>query len=367
MKFLKSCVAVVLLGISAPAVAWELADVAVLVPLASTFDQINLGLKYSAQGKQGELLPLHLSENLLDMVPEAPNAQVWPHLTVLGIRIDPCFVEGAGPFKCQAQIRLVWQPVIKRGVRIVEARDSAVHSFYNLTDLQFEAFLRDWQTVAVAKGDVTWGIHPTLRAEGLGGETWARMKEILLNHAGEKRLVRVTQMNVLAGEQIWTFAGFDYSAGAVRDINIPVVDQRTQGVVQGASMNQVFSGRLIPPMETPLGRFIENSRALERYSEEEIRSLVQEVADLENPLTHNSGTVDCASCHMAHSVHQWISINVDIGKYNINWGNVPLSVEGPVRPNQLRAMGYFSRWPVMSSRTLTESQESLGHLNQVSF
>lgn len=361
MKTLRYFVLIWGLIFSMGAWSWHLADVAVLLPLANTAERIELHLKPSDQGRQGELLPQHLGENLLDLIPEASNAAAWSSLRVLAVRVDPCFVEGSGPWRCQAQVRLVWQPILKRGVRLIEARDAAVHSFYNLSKRQFEAFLRQWSEVSAEGQELVLGIHPLIAAEGLEGETWNRMKEVLLNFIGEERLVRVTQMNVLAGEQIWTFAGFDYNQGQVTPIVIPLVGEKTQGVIQGSS-TQVFSGRMVPEMPSPLGRFIENSRVLESYTDEQVRSLIQEVADLENPRLHNSGTVDCASCHMAHSVHQWLSGNVDLFRYQVEWGEVPRVVPGPVRTNQLRAMGYFSRWPVISTRTLTESQESLWHM-----
>ncbi len=62
---------------------------------------------------------------------------IYEKLRVVGIRVDPCFPLMPPATGCQAQVRMVWQPIETDGNGQTRFIDAAVHTFYNLSDLEF--------------------------------------------------------------------------------------------------------------------------------------------------------------------------------------------------------------------------------------
>lgn len=335
--------------------AVSLNDVSVLLPLPTPAEITNL-LKPEEQGSQGALLSLKAYQKFNELVPEHENNIVWrDQLKVIALRLDPCFTEGTGPTPCRRQIRLVWQPIIFKQNK-PEARDAAVHSFYEFDEETFESIKKSWLSIATGKPTDLLQIHPQILREGWQGPYWKNLRELILQNCGEKNLVRMTTMNVMGGEQMWIFAGFDIQDGEVLPIKIPrFFSKFSQGVISGSSASKGFTGGLMPAPEvdSDVGEFLEDSFAFKKnYSEEQIRNVILKAQDYEDPAKHNPGTLDCASCHMADSIHRW-------GQFHFpkwDWSkNSP--APGPLRTNQLRAFGYFMAWPVTSQRVINETSE----------
>ncbi len=330
-------------------------DVSVLLPLPAAADFSQL-LSPAEQGAQGPLLSLNAFKKMNELVPEHENPVVWrEQLRVIALRIDPCFIEGEGPQPCRRQIRLVWQPIIYKNQK-PEARDAAIHSFYEFDEITFEKIKSQWMVVAQGNASDVLGIHPQIFKEGWQGSYWQNLRKVILENCGEKTLVRMTTMNVMGGEQMWIFAGFDIKDGEVLPIQIPrFFSKMSQGVISGSSASKGFTGGLMPAPEvdSDVGEFLEDSFSFRKtYSEEQIRSVVQKALDYENPAKHNPGTLDCASCHMAEAIHRW-------GRFHYpKWDWTEKSpAPGPLRTNQLRSFGYFMTWPVTSQRVINETEE----------
>ena len=54
---------------------------------------------------------------------------LYDNLDVVGVRLDPCFFEGTSALTCEAQVRVVLQPVFDEEDGPI-ARDGTIHAFY---------------------------------------------------------------------------------------------------------------------------------------------------------------------------------------------------------------------------------------------
>ncbi|MDG0815981.1 hypothetical protein [Bdellovibrio svalbardensis] len=358
------CVFVVC-GMGAKAQALSLNDLTILIPLPRV-NEMALMLSPQDQGAQGLLLSKKTYIELVQLVPEVPNSITYrDSLKVIGIRIDPCFTEGVGPQNCRRQIRLVWQPVFHAG-QTVSTRDAAVHSFYEFDDATFAKVWKDWQSLSSGSSSDALQIHPQLQQEGLQGAYWKYLRALILKYCGEKNIVRMTAMNVMSGEQLWIFSGFDIKNGEPQAMMIPRSKGRTQGVISSSSASRSFTGGMFPPPpEDPeFAAFVQDSSTTKkRLTEAQIKALMGKVHEYENPDRHNPGTLDCASCHLANTAHQWGQLNFrqwdwanDFKNiaFQSNWNLSKLN-EGPLQTNKLRAFGYFVNQPAISQRVINET------------
>lgn len=344
--------------------ALNLNDLTVLLPLPEP-SEMNLLLSPEEGLLQGPLLSKTTFDELPQLVPEFENDVTWStSLKVIGIRLDPCFTEGTGPVPCRRQLRLVWQPVFSAG-DTVSTRDAAIHSFYDFDEIQFA---RLWQRWPKSSGpeSAPLQIHPQITREGLKGPYWQQVRSLILETCGEKNLTRMTVMNVMAGEQMWIFMGFDIEQGRPSQIRIPRIQKWSQGVVQGASASGQFSGNMMPPPREDLDFVKLTSDSIttkKQFTEERIKAVIGKVHEYENPLKHNPGTLDCVSCHLANTAHQWGRMNFSTWNWAQDFSNVAFQSSrnlentswGPLRTNQLRAFGYFMKWPVFSQRVINET------------
>lgn len=195
-----------------------------------------------------------------------------------------------------------------------------------------------------------------------------------MKYCGEKNLVRVTAMNVMSGEMMWIFQGFDVSAGQTTVIKVARTANRTaQGVIVSGSTASEFSGGMNPPpaQDLDFAALVRDSiGAQKRFSEEQIKTIIGKAFDYENPTKHNPGTLDCASCHLANSARQWGEVNFKAWDWQKEFSNVAYQSSwnltnvnpGPLRTNRLRAFGYFTNQPAISQRVINETAATMQSL-----
>ncbi|WP_413943008.1 hypothetical protein [Bdellovibrio sp. HCB-162] len=355
--------------------AMSLNDLTILLPLPKE-KEMSLMLSPEDKGPQGALLAKKTYQEIVQLVPEVPNHITWRNsLKVVGIRIDPCFTEGEGPLECRHQIRLIWQPVFHAD-QAADTRDAAVHSFYEFDEETFNQLWKDWQKLSSGLSTDALQIHPQMKAEGLKGPYWKYLRALILNYCGEKNLIRMTAMNVMSGEQLWIFSGFDIENGQPKPMTIPRIKGRTQGVIQSSSQFQSFTGGMMPPPEADLefAKLVsDSSTTKKKFTEAQIKTLMGKVQEYENPEKHNPGTLDCASCHLANTAHQWGELNFKQWDwknefkniaYQSSW-NLENTSKGPLRTNQLRAFGYFMAWPAISQRVVNETAAVASYLQSM--
>ena len=358
----------------------DLFEVSTLFPLPKQAEDLNLLI---APGTQPNLLP----EEIFNKVPffiNKPNQEVYPTLRVIGVRIDPCFMEGRGPLRCDRQVRFIWQPVVAVEGKITTI-DASLHTFFRLNDIEFKRLVenlkslkRDYISEFPQFNTTALGVHPVLANLGLQSDFSVRLKQIFLNSISEKSMHRMTFMKLKGVNDIWIFGGFDFQAsGKSEPIQIPRLDHELQqDFINSLAMRPnptQFSGGIFPsPDETDLfNEIAKDSFDIDSRREHELRAMIRSIADFENPEKHNPGTLDCVTCHLANTMRSWSYINfTDLNlqaDYDaVKFNNPNYILQNPSarqgQTNVLRMFGYFEEAPFVALRTINETSEVLRFL-----
>lgn len=366
-------------------------DITILLPLPQTMDDMNQFLSPSSEmvmgQKQNELLPKIVYKRMPTLNVEIDQEKNYQNnLKVIGIRFDPCFMEGFTPTACQPQVRLVWQPIVfktngRTGVDRPTTMDTALHTFYNLNAAEWSALMNEVK--AISSFDVTapLQIHPVLTAEGFSGLYWKNLKNIILKYAGKKNLVRTTIM-VSRNGFVWAFRGVDLVQGQWIDIEIPtmkVPDRPDVTVVNDAffiepsSLSELSEFRggatLLEFMNEAWFNLITDSKKFRQtQTEEEIKAALGLAFQIENPNKHNPATTGCVNCHVAQAIRLWGEANFKSWDFNkVFNGDVYLNSRfdltntsvNPARSDRLRGLGYFGDEPIFSQRVINETAQIL--------
>jgi len=371
MKHIFRFIITVCLTVSAShAGALSLNDISILLPLPEVRQLSQLITPAEGTAQNGVLIPTSVFKALLQLIPESPNSVTYrDQLKLVGIRLDPCFTEGEGPQACRRQIRMVWQPLTVSSDK-VSTRDAAVHTFYEFDEPTFHLLLQDWQKLSSGNATDALQIHPTLRQEGYEGPYWQYLRSLILKYCGENNLTRATAMNVMNGELMWIFQGFDVVAGQTKNISIARIGKAAQGVVVNSPQFLNFSGAIMPPpsQDPEFAELIKNSvEAKNKFSEDQIKQIMARAFEYENPTKHNPGTLDCASCHLAQGARQWGQLQFNTWDWQKEFSNVAYqsswnlenTTPGPLRTNRLRAFGYFVDQPAISQRVVNETAATM--------
>lgn len=320
-----------------PAVAAQ--DVAFLVPL----DQARAFLPAS------EVLPRAVFDRLdhpLTVVDE-PDA-LYAALSTVAVRLDACFREGSEEEDCRPQVRLVLQPVFD-APEGPTTRDAAVHVFYSSTTAQVLAAANTLAaaraTHALAVPETIDGPHP-----GFASPAWV---ETVHRELGPllraERLKRVTSMSVHASNLAWIFSGADYEGGQPTPIAIPTLDEVHEGHVTSTGGTTAVEVTLDPrpTVESSLAAILKPG-ALASATATQRSEAAASLGRLEDPTFHNSGTVDCATCHVAALAQRALTSGGAIAG-----APVPAPAVYDDTRN-LRAFGYFFSSPSVSPRVQRE-------------
>lgn len=359
--------------------ALEMNDISVLLPLPKSTQEKDELIRPSTQGLGGEIL----GENAYSKVPSlvfGENRKTRAqNVFALGMRIDPCFQEGSGQQICQKQIRIVWQPITDNFSTI----DAAYHSFYSLDEAQFRGLMGEMRELSKERGNrdgEALFIHPTISKEGLTGNYWKKMKQIILRYAGARNLSRLTVMTVsrekVENGKAWTFEGVNLANS--KSSRVQATKMKMHGsqdyfqgfMLRGNDLNK-FSYRFIPRFNgaSVVKRFLVNSDHFKKSPDGDL-GLALELVKLSNPRLNNPGTTDCMSCHTAKSIQDDMtehnsdflsdaSVTERIFKSRHNLSNLtPVKVSA----NNLRAFGYFQTQPILSQRVINETAGILDSL-----
>jgi hypothetical protein len=148
----------------------------------------------------------------------------------------------------------------------------------------------------------------------------------------------------------WIFAGADLVNGQAGDIVIPTLSADTEDHVTSTGTGGALEVTIDPasPMEPALLPVLA-SGGLTRATPAELAAAATSVQRLEDPASHNPGTVDCAACHVAALAQRALS------KKGIT---VPGSLGASSAyddTRNLRAFGYFFSAPAISPRVQRET------------
>lgn len=314
------------------------ADVTFLVPLASVTD---FGAATGAG--HGVLFPREHFDSLERLTVTDEPDDLYAALSVVGVRLDPCFIEGLGQTPCASQVRLVLQPVLELD-GATSTRDATVHLFYAVPEADVRALARSMQTLRLsAGGSEAIGPHAAPKAAA----------QLVLPHIGAERLSRVTFVAVHASDQAWTFGGFDIADGVATPIDIVGGDHTDQHLTSTGGTETLDATILpAPTVEPDLPNYLA-ALSRETLTEADRTLSLAAVDRILDPAEHDTGTLDCASCHMATAAarHEAARLGMEAG-YGAAYAN---------SQNQ-RMLGYFGTEPSVSPRVEAETLAVLSKL-----
>jgi hypothetical protein len=353
---------------------WDLNDVSILFPLPKRLDERldgDLLLRPGSQGAGGPLLP----SKDLDLIPALTHSgdTAKSSLAVVGLRIDPCFpaslslslTRSIDP--CRRQLRLIWQPLVVVDGEI-STLDAAVHSFYDLSQLEFEDLLKALLKLRASSRVSTQGlalqVHPALVAQGLEGPYGQQLRKLVMRFAGEKRLSRVTFMTLEAHNQMWDFGGFDIDGEKTTRIAIARVGTRLQSFVNRSQSSDEFLGGAKPQAPDDHDTF---NRILTRSLDianidAVLHADLDAIYRIENPRVFSPEQIDCVSCHAAQTARDWsfskfpelFEAPNEFAFRSSDW-NLTNSTGDSRTTRMLRAFGYQGAKPSINQRVVNES------------
>lgn len=359
--------------------SWGLNDVTYIMPLPLEARENNL-LKLRSVGIKGALIPEALVMQLPQMDMVHKKEEIFAMTRLMTLRIDNCFPLPP-PQSCQKQIRMVWQPVLEKDGKITTI-DAAFHSFYVLTDDDFKNLISDlkaWKKKfrKLEFNSEPLNIHPLWENEKDESHALLEFNSLILKHAGEKNLTRVTVMVLRRMNDVWGFLSAHIKDGKVIPEPIPRLNGKTSQIFFNAlrDINQYVGAAMNPApavLESNLAPFIDRATATAIFSEAELIGHLQTSFAIENPALFSPESMDCVNCHIAQSSREWLTSKLSPGtdqnlfsafKYtNANHNLENKSVE-TFNTQQLRGVGYFGQNLAISQRVINESAVVADWLN----
>lgn len=346
-------------------------DVSVLFPI-QTAASVPLLWAADTEGNGGALLP----RATFDQIAEPFNPQhmdpasAYAALRVVSLRFDPCF-PGA---PCQAQIRLVMQTVDPTDGR---AEDGAIHLLYNLTHDEFASLLVDLRALTAhsepTPADAPLGPNPTLMVQGLDGDYAQGLRALVTRYAGATTLARMTFMTrTNSRASTWHFGGFNLRefspTGPISIVGLPSGTTQQQ-VLNGAAA--VYNYAFTPVQAAqPAVLTVLSADTIPSLSPSALADAHEALALIDNPSLSSPESIDCASCHVARRIRDYLSMvfPADTAPTSAYEGEVEAHhVLGgaDANPDNLRAFGYFDRAPAVSQRVANESHAVLANIESM--
>jgi len=278
----------------------DAADVSILYPIDGHTDPAQL-ISADASGAFGALLPATAIPSLNG------GLNVGGDLHLVALRLDPCSAHGT----CAAEVRAVFQPIAtdSGGTTVV---DGAVHVFYTMSQDELVMMLEQLLTLKHSVSpQVTYldalGPQPILVSTGLTGDFANGLRALALEHLGAQRITRITTMaHANLDGDIWQFALFNGTAGAVTATSIINVGMPLQGVDGSRADVDLLGGISGSPSTTPTVPAIDILASAGRPTQltTAVSDSFAAAIDVEHPLHHNSEDTDCVTCHAAEGAHR---------------------------------------------------------------
>lgn len=287
-------------------------------------------------------------------------------LRVVALRFDVC--DRGPPQPCEAGadgiFRVVLQPVL---VDPPAVEDIALHAFFPVPRADVP------QVVDTLRGLAALQDVPHARALQVNdafvnnAEYRAQLGALVSRYASADRLVRLT----LFGQEtehaavVWVFRGEELQDGHLQPIVIPSLDAGAQEVLlfggdsfMPSPLADVPQGFARAAMETTF----RNATPAEQL--EAVRALER----IDNPTLSTSNTVQCASCHLTSTVTPARAgdAGIDVTELDEHFSSseFDLTALGPVetRRRTMRNLGYFNAVPLVSTRVVNETVNTLREL-----
>ncbi|MFO0663959.1 MAG: hypothetical protein U0174_08410 [Polyangiaceae bacterium] len=343
---------------AAPVVTKSLgmSDVSVLWPLpASPAAPGTLGPE--SAGAKGTLLPQAVYDKVPAFGVKPAQGLDYARMRVVATRFDGCFSKPSG---CEAQIRLVMQPITDDGSTL----DSALHLFYTLTETELTtvvAELRRMRTLAPEVKDAPLDVHAGLAAQGLEGAYGKALRDLVLAHAGEENLTRMTFfLRAPPRQEEWFLGGVERVDGVFKTLDIVGVgkaNQRVNRPVTGEGYTYTFTPEAMTPED--IGVLLDSEKAKAATPEARSQAL-SAFARIENPNRYGPDQLPCAGCHVSTFVTEATRVGFGLAIDTMpdafkSQRDLTRRGEAASTPSSLRAFGYFDKTPMIGSRVVHES------------
>lgn len=369
---------------------WSVNDVSILFDLPTESETLSF-LIGAGKGpdQNSELIPSSVHDQIKPLILGAIDQpkNEYEALRVVAARLDPCF-KYATSEKCFPQLRLVWQPVGKSSQGGLTSFDAGLHSFYELSPVQWTSLLQKMNALkikmektGVKTGNVPLNIHPALKNPATRSAFMSEMKSIIFEFCGKKNLSRVTFMRLFTPDIWWVFGGFERKNNEWSKMKLPRMEEKES--VQNF-FNDDFNapmgikGSITPALDNP-SEADDLTKLLKDYSytfstpegQTYAKKSLVTLDRIENPSHFTPETMDCIHCHMAQATRAWFYnkeksfyIKNQQTPFKYSGSNLKNTSLNGNNPKSLRIFGYFGKTTAIGQRVINESAEVAKVLNR---
>ena len=332
-------------------------DVSVLLPIPASPAAAG-ALGPTSEGERGPLLPQAVYDKIPKFGVKPAQGLDYARMRVVGVRFDGCFPGAAG---CEAQVRLVMQPITDKGTTL----DSALHLFYRLTETELPELvtgLRKLRALAPEVQDSPLDVHAALVAQGAEGPYGTGLAELVLRYAGEQNLSRMTFfLRAPPVVEEWFFGGFDREGGVLQVMNIVGVGKGNQRVDHITTDGYRYD--MTPAATAPENPGVLLSSALAKAATDAERTAsLGAFLRMENPEKHGPDQLSCGGCHISTFVTGFArrELQMDVAAHPDAFKSprdLTVRGESATTPSSLRAFGWFDARPMIANRVVFETAQ----------
>nr|HEX4316708.1 hypothetical protein [Kofleriaceae bacterium] len=360
--------------------AIQMTDASLMFPLSTSY------LSASDSGARGVLLPKTLYTTFGPITgssgspaPGGTGSADYGSLHVVAMRLDPCFAslapdpQGAN---CTAQLRLVFQEVTGTPPT---AFDSALHVFYRLDRAELLDLVSSIAELRAQSIDGRLGglaPHPLMVRDGMSGAFAVGVRALILAHAGEQNLTRLTQFSSSNDGFDWAFSGADVSDAA----SATLTAMQIPSLAGSATQQSFFRDFGTPPNPsiTPETTSADDPEPLatQGVTQTQAQAAFTGLVRVDHPAHESPNTIDCASCHLASQISQQIAKPMfgldeatDADAYQADGTYVLASELTEMVPtdrelSDFHAFSYNEDRAEINQRTVNETAANVVYLNQ---
>lgn len=350
-------------------------EVSVLFPLPSSSADVAAQLAPDTAGAGGPLVPRALYDRSAPLLTALTPEETHARLRVVSMRVDPC-PQRLTDRACAPELRLVFQPISGDGASTT-TEDAALHAVYGVPSAALASLLAELRALGDAEPELAYDlplqIHPVMLRQGLQGGYAAGLRALIVRHAGEGSLQRLTFMQLSGRANVWIFGGFDRTeGGSFVPTRIAGLTEETQRITHNVftdDLSITVSPSVIDGDDFSLLYDSSTSRGL---TPDQRRPALEAALRVENPERHDPDSVDCARCHVAFVARRWHErvLGDDTSQSSDRFVappfdlTVPEIITPPTSLRTFRAFGWLAREPAISQRTANDTAQVCRELRQ---
>jgi len=213
-------------------------------------------------------------------------------------------------------------------------------------------------------------VNPALVAQGMEGPYGAGLRALVLAHAGEQNLIRMTFfLRAPPKQEEWFFGGFTREGETMTPLDIVgvgKVNQRVDHPVTAEGYEYAFTPAPKKPEDLQLLLVTATAKGAPPA---DLQKALGALARIENPTKYGPDQLDCAGCHVATtlSTHAKANLALDTASHADAFKSTrDLTLRGKAgsTPSSLRAFGWFAKDPMIANRVVHETAAVLDDLEK---